>query len=310
MNRSSRILVAGHTGMIGSAFARYFKNNSFENVKYISSNQLNLLNKEEVFKYFKSFQPEYIFLTAGKVAGILENNLFPADFIHNNLVIQSNVFDSAIKNNVKKLVFFCSSCMYPKNSKQPMSEEYLLTGIPEITSISYAMAKLAGLYACLAYNRQYNKQIFIPVIPNSVYGPNDNFDYNSGHVLSSLISRFSEAKKNKTSSVVLWGSGSPKREFIFVDDLVDACIFIIKKNKINLPLNVGSGEQISIKNLAKKISNIIGYQGKVLWDNSKPDGTPRKLLDSKKINDLGWSRKVDLNDGLKLTIDWFNKKYD
>ena len=310
MIKSSKILVAGHTGLIGSAFKRYFIKNKFNNVIYISTEDLDLTKRDDVIKFFKKIKPEYVFLAAGKVAGILENSLYPADFIHKNLVIQTNVFEAASKFNVKKLLFFCSSCMYPKLSSQPMREEYLLTGIPENTSISYAIAKLSGLYTCLAYNKQLKKQIFIPVIPNSVYGPNDNFNPESGHVLSSLIYRFNDAIKKKLDSVTLWGTGLPKREFIFVDDVVDACIFLIDKNLDFLPINIGVKEDLSIMHLATMIAKKIGFNGKILWDTSKPDGAIQKLLDSKKIFELGWKPKTKLENGLQFTIDWYKNNND
>lgn len=310
MNKSSRILVAGSTGLIGSAFSKYFKNHNFNKVLYTSSNELDLTRRDDVIDFFRRYKPEYVFLTAGKVAGILENNTYPADFIQKNLVIQSNVFEVSSINNVRKLVFYCSSCMYPKKSKQPMSEEFLLTGIPEPTSISYAIAKLSGLYSCLAYNRQLSNQIYIPVIPNSAYGPHDNFDPDSAHVLSSLIYKFFYAKINNSKEVILWGSGKPKREFIFVDDIVDASIFLIKKNLEYLPLNIGSGEELSIRSLAMMIAKKIGFKGKILWDKTKPDGAMRKLLDSKKIRELGWKPKIKIDKGLDLTIEWFYNNYD
>lgn len=310
LKKNSRILVAGHTGLLGSSFSRYFKKKKFQNVLNISSKELDLTRREDVASFFSRHKPEYVFLAAGKVAGILENNQYPADFIHKNLVIQSNVFEATSKNDTKKLIFFGSSCMYPKKIKQPMIEEYLLNGIPEITSVSYAIAKLSGVYSCLAYNKQLKKQIFIPLIPNSAYGPNDNFDPDTGHVLSSLIYKFNYAKKYNHNEVTLWGSGRPRREFVFVDDIVDACIFVIRKNLDYLPLNIGTGNDISIKSLANLISKKIGFNGKIYWDDSKPDGAMKKLLNSKKINDLGWKPKISLDSGLDITIDWFNKNYD
>jgi GDP-L-fucose synthase len=310
VNKNSRILIAGHNGLIGSAFERYFKKSHFKNIIPISTKELDLTKKDDVGSFFARHKPEYVFLAAGKVGGILENSSYPADFIQKNLVIQSNVFDSSAKNKINKLVFFCSSCMYPKNAKQPMDEDLLLTGRPELTSISYAMAKLSGLYSCLAYNQQLKKQIFIPVIPNSVYGPNDNFNPSSGHVLSSLIYKFYNAKINKKRNVTLWGTGKPKREFIFVDDVVDACIFLVKKKMKYLPINIGTGDDLSIKSLANLISKKISYDGKISWDTSKPDGAERKLLSSKRINDLGWSSKTSLDKGLDLTLQWYIEKYE
>lgn len=308
MNKNSKILIAGHTGMIGSSFLRKLQGEDYENIICVSSQECDLTNQNEVNKLFRSKSPEYVILAAGKVGGIIENDEFPADFILTNTQIQNNVLFAAYNNNIKKLIFFGSSCMYPKNATQPMNEDLLFSGKPEETSLSYAVSKLAGLQTCLALNKQMKKNIFLPVVPNSVYGPNDNFDPMKGHVLSSLISKFYFAKENKQDEVKLWGSGKPKREFLYVDDLVDACIFLLTLElNPTFPLNIGYGSDITIKELADLISSKLKYQGIISWDESKPDGAYQKLLSSSKINSLGWKPKTDLDVGIDNTIRWFIK---
>ena len=307
LNKNTKIFVAGHKGLIGSAFLRYFKKNKYTN--FITQNRelLDLTSKEDTYTFFSETQPEIVILAAGKVGGIIENRDYPADFIHKNLSIQLNVFGAAKEFNVKKLIFFGSSCMYPKDTNQPMKESQLWTGHLEETSIAYASAKYSGVQMCKSINKQNNSVSFIPVIPNSVYGPNDNFDLESSHVLSALIRRIHEAKENNNSEVLLWGTGSPKREFIFVDDIVKACIKIADSKLIDsmLPINIGVGSDISIHKLAEKISKIVGYSGKVLWDKAKPDGAPRKLLDNSKITSLGWMPEVELDQGILETYKWY-----
>jgi GDP-L-fucose synthase len=268
---------------------------------------VNLTSKDDTYNFFYENQPEVVILAAGRVGGIIQNRDFPADFINENLSIQLNVFKAAQKYGVKRLIFFGSSCMYPRHASQPMNENQLCTGHPEPTSIAYASAKYVGVQMCQAINKQNGSVSFIPVIPNSVYGPNDNFDLDSSHVLSALIRRLHEAKEENKLSVTLWGSGSPKREFIFVDDLVNACLVILNKPLSNhkLPINIGVGYDISIKSLSEKISRIVGYQGKIEWDKSMPDGAPSKLLDSSRVESLGWKSKVKIDDGIKNLYQWY-----
>jgi len=309
MNFDSKIYIAGHKGLIGSAFVRFFEKNGFTNIIFEDRDKLDLCSKTDTFEFFQRTQPEIVILAAGKVGGIISNRDCPADFISENLSIQLNVFNASLKYKVKKLIFFGSSCMYPKISSQPMRENLIGSGLPEETSIGYATAKNAGVQMCHALNRQYNMTSFISVIPNSAYGPNDNFDLINSHVIAALIHRFHEAKVLNKPSISLWGSGAPKREFVFVDDIVLACIQILK-TKISvdmLPINIGVGKDISIKMLAEKIKSIVGYSGEVKWDLTKPDGAPRKLLDSSRIRSIGWRSITDIDAGLKLTYEWFLK---
>ena len=307
LKKDSKIYVAGHKGLIGSAFIRFFENNDYTNIVVQDRNKLDLCSKKDTFNFFQENQPEVVILAAGRVGGIIQNRDFPADFINENLSIQLNVFNAAQKYGMKRLIFFASSCMYPRNTMQPMHENQLSTGHPEPTSIAYASAKYAGVQMCQAINRQNGLVSFIPVIPNSAYGPNDNFDPSSSHVLSALIRRFHEAKKDNKSFVTLWGTGSPRREFIFSDDIARACLMLldIPLEDKDLPINIGVGVDISIKELAKKISRIVGYSGTVEWDTSKPDGAPRKLLDSSRIKSMGWKVETDFDAELKLTYQWY-----
>jgi GDP-L-fucose synthase len=307
LKKDTKIYVAGHKGLIGSAFMRFFENNDYTNIVVQDRNKLDLCSKVETFDFFQRNQPEVVILAAGKVGGIIQNRDFPADFINENLAIQLNVFGAANEFHVNQLIFFGSSCMYPKDTHQPMKENQLWTGHLEQTSIAYAVAKYAGVQMCKSMNEQNGLVSCIPVIPNSAYGPNDNFDLNSSHVLSALIRRIHEAKEQDSPKVLLWGSGSPKREFVFVDDIVAACILLISSRLPNeiLPINIGVGSDISIKSLAEKICKIVGYSGTIIWDKSKPDGVSRKLLDNSKITSLGWKHEMQLELGLKLTYQWY-----
>ena len=307
MDKKSRIYIAGHTGLIGSAITRRLRKKGFDNLLLQKHDDLELTNKLEVDDYFDKMQPDYVVLAAGRVGGIIENKSFPADFLNINLSIQLNVLNAAHMTGVKKLILFSSSCMYPRECPQPMPETALLSGKPEPTSISYAVSKLAGMQMCLAYNQQYGEQRFIPVIPNNAFGPNDNFNPESGHVLSALIRRFHEAMLNDAESITLWGTGSPCREFVHTDDIAEAVTTLLSgdTSKIDLPLNIGLGYDISIRGLAEKISKIIGYKGEIDWDTSKPDGAPHKLLDSSRIHDFGWHASIDLDNGLKDTYQWY-----
>jgi len=303
----SRWFVAGHNGMIGSAFMRRLKHMGVMDVLVRNRAEIDLSDSGAVAQFFDETRPDYVVLAAGRVGGIDENQTHPADFIHDNLAIQLNVLHAAHNVGVKKLVLFGSSCMYPRECSQPMPEEFLLSGKPEPTSLPYAISKLAGVYMCLAYNKQYGEKRFIPVIPNSTYGPNDNFNPETGHVLSSLIRRFHEAKINNAHEVTLWGSGNPRREFIHADDVVDACLHLMQADidGVEPPLNIGVGVDYSILELAEIIAEITGFRGDILWDSSKPDGTPRKLLDSNRLLDTGWHASINLIDGIRETYEWY-----
>jgi len=307
VKKSDKIFIAGHTGLIGSAIVRYLQNEGYLNLLLANHADLELTDSVAVTQFFKEYSPDYVVLAAGKVGGIVENQSLPADFMSINLAIQLNVLKAAHQFGVRKLILFGSSCMYPRECAQPMPETALLSGYPESTSLAYAIAKLAGMQMCHAFNQQYGEQRFITVIPNSAFGPCDNFDPNSGHVLASLIMRFHEAKKTGAKSLRLWGSGKPRREFVYVDDIADACMFVLqlKTPKLSLPLNIGVDSDMSIKELADKIAKIVKYEGIIEWDRSKPDGTPRKLLDSSRMRSLGWKHKVNFNDGLLNTYQWY-----
>ena len=307
MNSSDLIFVAGHTGLIGSAVVTRLKEKGFNNLLLPSHSELELTNSSEVDQFFDRNSPDYVVLAAGKVGGIVQNQTFPADFINTNLSIQLNVLRAAHKANVNKLILFASSCMYPRECPQPMPESALLSGHPEPSSMAYAISKLAGLQMCLAYNQQYGHQRFIPIIPNSAYGPRDNFDPKSGHVLSSLIRKFHEAKTQNFSSVTLWGSGNPRREFIHSSDIASACISLLQSDisSVEFPLNIGTGQDFSIKELAISIANVVGFKGRIDWDISKPDGAPRKLLNSSKMRALGWHPGIEFEQGLQITYQWY-----
>ncbi|MDV3440370.1 GDP-L-fucose synthase [Pseudomonas otitidis] len=303
LSQKTRIYIAGHLGMIGSAFVRHFNSAGFNNLILREHKELELTDRLAVEHFFSEQRPDVVILAAGKVGGIVDNINYPADFITQNLEIQSNVIQSAHQYGTKRLLFFGSSCMYPRECSQPMAEDTLLSGKPELTSIAYAVAKLAGVHMCLAYNRQYGEQRFIPVIPNSVYGPNDNFDPQTGHVLSALISRFHWAVQAGDSVTTLWGSGQPRREFLHVDDLANACHLLLRSDlsNVELPINIGSGSELRICELAQLIARAVGFQGDISWDTGRPDGTMRKLLDSSRLQALGWKAGIDLETGIHQT---------
>jgi GDP-L-fucose synthase len=307
MNKTGKIFVAGHTGLIGSALVRRLQSQGFTNLLLAPHADLELTDAVAVDCFFDEHSPEYVVLAAGRVGGIIENQTFPADFLNANLAIQLNVLKAAHHAGVRKLILFASSCMYPRECPQPMAETALLSGYPEPTSLAYAISKLAGMQMCLAYNQQYGEQRFIPVIPNSAFGPNDNFDPKSGHVLSSLIRRFHEARQTGARSLTLWGSGTPRREFVHTNDIADACISLLVGDtaSLKLPLNLGTGRDISIRDLARTIAGVIGYSGAIEWDTSKPDGAPRKLLDSSRLSAFGWQPTVDFEVGVKDTYRWY-----
>ena len=304
MNLDSKIYVAGHRGLVGSAITRNLQENGYTNLVFRTSEQLDLTERDQVDAFFEEEQPEYVFLAAAKVGGIVANNDFPADFIRDNLMIQTNVIDASHQNHVKKLLFLGSTCIYPKLAAQPMREDSLLTGELEPTNEAYAIAKIAGIKMCQAYNRQHGTN-FISIMPTNLYGPNDNFDLNSSHVLPALIRKFHEAKLNNTPTVEVWGTGTPKREFLYSDDLADAAIYLMNTYNGSDLVNVGMGKDISIKELAEKIGKTVGYQGEIAFNTSKPDGAPRKLVDVNRLANLGWTAKIPLDEGLEMAYTWF-----
>lgn len=307
MKQDSAIYVAGHAGLIGSAVVRRLERDGYRTPVTRRRSELELQNSGQVSEFFEAVRPEYVILAAGRVGGIVENQTFPADFLDENIAIQLNVLKAARKVGVRRLIMFGSSCMYPRECAQPMAEDALLSGKPEPTSLPYAIAKLAGTSLCQAYNQQDRDTRFIPVIPNSAYGPHDNFDPKSAHVLSALMARFHQAKVTGAESVTLWGSGAPRREFIHADDIAAACVHLLRQDDlaVALPLNIGVGQDISIKELAELIAGVVGYRGNVQWDQTKPDGAPRKLLDSARIRSLGWRPSVPLAEGIAATYQWY-----
>jgi GDP-L-fucose synthase len=304
MKNDSKIYVAGHRGLVGSAIVRMLTEKGYNNLVYRTSKELDLRDKFAVDSFFAEEKPEFVFLAAAKVGGIVANNEYPADFIRDNLLIQTNIIDAAYRNNVEKLLFLGSTCIYPKMAPQPLKEEYLLTGLLEPTNEPYAIAKIAGIKMCESYNRQYGTQ-YISVMPTNLYGENDNFDLHTSHVLPALIRKFHESKENNAPFVEVWGTGSPKREFLYADDLANASIYLMNNYSGNEFVNIGVGEDITIKELAEKIKDVIGYTGGIKFDTSKPDGTPRKLVDVTKLNSLGWKASISLDEGLKRAYQWF-----
>jgi len=297
MNKADKIYVAGHRGMVGSAIIRKLKNEGFENIISKTSSELDLRNQSAVNDFFANEKPNYVFLAAAKVGGIQANNIYRADFLYDNLMIEANIIHASFVQKVDKLLFLGSSCIYPKMAPQPLKEEYLLTDELEYTNEPYAIAKIAGIKLCENYRKQYGCN-FISAMPTNLYGPNDNYDLNNSHVLPALLRKFHTAKMNESESVEIWGSGSPKREFLHVDDLADACFKLMQDYDGEDWFNIGTGEDISIKDLALTIKNIVGYNGELKFDDSKPDGTPRKLMDVSKLHDLGWKHKLDLTQGI------------
>jgi len=304
MDLNSKIYVAGHNGMVGSAIIKKLKEKGYQKLIYKTSKELNLMRQLEVEDFFEREKPDYVFLAAAKVGGIHANNTYPAEFIYNNIMIESNIIHSAYKYGVKKLLFLGSSCIYPKFAQQPIKEEYLLSGPLESTNEAYAIAKITGIELCKFYRRQYGVD-FISAMPSNLYGINDNFDLNTSHVLPALIRKIHEAKINNLKEVTMWGTGKPKREFLYVDDLADACLYLMENYSEELHINIGTGEDIEIKELMHLIKDLIGYRGNIVNDLSKPDGTPRKLLDVSKLNSLGWKHKMRLVDGIRNVYEWY-----
>ena len=307
MEKDSKIYVAGHRGMVGSAIVRELKRQGYENILTRTHAELDLTRQAEVEKFFAEEKPEYVFLAAAKVGGIGANSASPADFMYENILIEMNVIHAAWKNSCRKLEFLGSSCIYPKFAPQPMKEDYLLTSALEPTNEAYALAKISGLKYCEYLNRQYATD-FISVMPTNLYGVNDNYHPTRSHVLPALIRRFHEAKIKNLPSVTCWGDGSPLREFLYVDDLANLCVFLMNNYSGNETVNAGAGKEISIKALAELVAEVVGYDGKIFWDTSKPNGTPRKLLDVSKAAALGWTYKTELRDGIKITYEDFLKQ--
>ena len=304
MNKNSKIYVAGHHGMVGSAIVRELIKQGYDNLVLKTHAELDLTRQVEVEKFFADEKPEYVFLAAAKVGGIVANSAALADFMYDNMILEMNVINSAWKNGCKKLEFLGSSCIYPRDAQQPIKEEYLLTGSLEKTNEAYALAKISGLKYCEFLNKQYGTD-YISVMPTNLYGPNDNYHPTHSHVLPALIRRFHEAKVNGLKEVVCWGDGSPLREFLYVDDLAELCVFLMNNYSGNETVNAGTGKEITIKELTKLVAEIVGYTGEIKWDESKPNGTPRKLLDVSKSTNLGWKYKTSLRDGIKLAYDDF-----
>ena len=307
IDRAGKTLVAGHTGLVGSAILRRLRREGFEDLLRRTEAEVNLAREDLVEAFFREENPRYVFLAAAKVGGILANSRFPGDFIRENLRIQVNVLDAARRHGVEKLLFLGSSCIYPRHTPQPITEEALLTGALEPTNSAYAMAKIAGLEMCRAYWQQYGCR-FVSVMPTNLYGPGDNFDLETSHVLPALIRKFHEAKRDGCPSVAVWGSGEPRREFLHVDDLADAALFVMDHHEEPQFLNVGIGEDVSIAELANMIREIIGFEGEIVFDRTKPDGTPRKLLDNSRLSSLGWKASIPLEEGIEQTYAWYREQ--
>jgi GDP-L-fucose synthase len=312
MEKESKIYVAGHRGLVGSALKRKLESKGYTNLIFRTHKELDLTNQQAVNEFFEHEKPEYVFLAAAKVGGILANSTYPAKFIYENLMIESNIIHAAYKYGVKKLLFLGSSCIYPKLAPQPLKEEYLLTGSLEETNEAYAISKIAGIRLCKHYNQQYGTN-FISVMPTNLYGPNDNFDLETSHVMPALIRKFHEAKVNNKPEVVVWGTGKPLREFMHVDDMADACVFLMENydfSEVGEFVNIGVGEDITISELVELIKEVVGFEGEINYDTSKPDGTPRKLMDVSRLNGLGWKARISLKDGIKETYEWYQDQIE
>lgn len=304
LKKEAKIYVAGHRGMVGSAIVRQLKAHGYQQIIVRTSKELDLRNQQAVAEFFQAEKPDYVFLAAAKVGGIVANNTYRADFLYENLAIQNNVIHAAHVNNVRKLMFLGSSCIYPKMAPQPLKESYLLSGYLEPTNEPYAIAKIAGIKMCEAYRAQYGCD-FISVMPTNLYGPNDNYDLQNSHVLPAMIRKFHEAKERGDSSMELWGTGSPMREFLYADDLAEACLFLMENYSDPELVNIGTGVDVTIKELAETVKEIVGFDGEIRWDVSKPDGTPRKLMDVSKLHQLGWKHSIELADGIRLAYQDF-----
>lgn len=309
MNKDPKIFVAGHRGLVGSAIVRALQKEGFTNLVLKTRQELNLLDQRAVAEFFAREKPEYVFLAAAKVGGIMANKTYPADFIYGNLEVQNNVIHNAYLSKVKKLLFLGSSCIYPKLCPQPIKEEYLMTGPLESSNQAYALAKIAGIFMCQSYNEQYGTN-FISLMPTNLYGPNDNFDLAEAHVLPAMLRKFHEAKLKKEPHVTMWGTGSARREFLHVDDLAEATLFLMENYNDSDIINIGTGEDVTIKELAEKIKDVVGYEGEIIWDTTKPDGTPRKLLDVSKLRALGWKHSTPLDEGISSIYEWFKENYE
>lgn len=308
MEKQAKIYVAGHRGLVGSALIRALGKEGYHQLITRTHKELDLTQQQQVQAFFEQEKPEYVFLAAAKVGGILANSTYQADFIYENLMIETNVIHQAWKNGVKKLLFLGSSCIYPKMAEQPMKEEALLTGPLEPTNDAYAIAKIAGIKMCQAYNQQYGTR-YISVMPTNLYGPNDNFDLKSSHVLPALLRKFHEAKQSAQPTVTVWGTGTPIREFLYADDLADACLHLMNHYEGSKIVNIGTGVGVTIRDLALQIAKVVDYQGELIFDTSKPDGTPMKINDVSYLEQLGWKAKLDLEQGLQMTYDWFRSHF-
>lgn len=310
MDKHAKIYVAGHRGLAGSAIVRKLLQEGYDNIITRPHKELDLENASQVESFFQAETPDYVFLAAAKVGGILANNSYPADFIYKNMMIQNNVIHQSYKHHVKKLMFLGSSCIYPRLCPQPIKEDYLMTGPLEPTNSAYAVAKISGIEMCWAYNRQHGT-CFIPVMPTNLYGPNDNFNLETSHVLPALLRKFHEAKEGNADSMVVWGTGTPRREFLYVDDMADACVYVMSQERFhgikreNALFNVGTGQDVSISELAGMIRDVVGFKGVIQWDTDKPDGTPQKLLDVSRLKLQGWKASTQLGDGLRKTYQWY-----
>jgi len=309
MQKNAKIYIAGHNGMVGSAIWRILQSKGYTNLIGKSSKELDLKNQQAVLDFMATEKPDIIIDAAARVGGILANNDYPYQFLMENMLIQNNLIDASLKNNVDKFIFLGSSCIYPKFAPQPLKEEYLLTDTLEPTNEWYAVAKITGVKACQAIRKQFSKD-YVSLMPTNLYGTHDNFDLNTSHVLPAMIRKFNEAKENGNAPVTLWGSGTPMREFLFVDDMAEGVIFALENTLPEYLYNIGTGEDLTIKHLAETIQKITGHTGEIIWDSTKPDGTPRKLMDVSKMHDLGWKHKVDLEAGIQKTYDWFLENID
>ena len=309
MNKTDKIYVAGHRGLVGSAIVRNLESKGYTNIVKRTHKELDLTNQAAVYKFFEEEKPDVVVLAAAKVGGINANNTTPAEFAYENMQIQCNVIHAAHVNKVKKLLFLGSTCIYPKMAPQPIPEDALLTGPLEVTNEAYAIAKISGLEMCKFYKRQYGDD-FISCMPTNLYGPHDNYDLAGSHVMPAMIRKFHDAKVNGAKSVELWGTGSPLREFLSVDDMADACVFLLENYSGEQHVNIGTGKEVTIKELAETVKKTVGYEGEIVWNTAMPDGTPRKLTDVTKLHNLGWTHKVELEEGVKLAYDWFRDNVD